>query len=118
MTDRTMTVTCQTDPSGTTVLTVTGELDYHTAPRLSHALDDTPFGPSTPVVIDLSELTYCDSTGITALVTAYHRAQATGSRLFLSGVRHDLMRVFRTVGLDQVFTFHPTVEDAIDALRS
>lgn len=115
MTDRTLTVTSQTHPSGATVLTVTGELDHHTAPRLSRALDETPFGPGTPAVIDLSKLIYCDSTGITVLITTYQRAQAMDSRLFLTGVSPDLMRIFRIVGLDQIFTFQPTVEHAIDA---
>ncbi|MGK5447869.1 STAS domain-containing protein [Streptomyces radiopugnans] len=117
MTDRTLTVTSRTHPSGTTVLTVTGELDHHTAPRLSRVLDETPFGPGAPAVIDLSELVYCDSTGITVLITAYHRAQARDSRLFLTGVGPDLMRVFRVVGLDQIFTFQPTVEHAANAAR-
>nr|WP_155074196.1 STAS domain-containing protein [Streptomyces taklimakanensis] len=111
-----MTVDSQNHPSGATVLTVAGELDHHTAPRLARSLEETTFDRS--VVIDLSELAYCDSTGITVLITAYHRARAAESRLLLAGVNPHLLRVFRTVGLDQVFTFQPTVEQALDALRS
>lgn len=118
MTDRDFTVSSAPDPSGATVLSVAGELDHHTSPRFSRALEETRFGPDAPVVIDLSELIYCDSTGITVLVTAYHRAHATGARLFLSGMNTDLMRVFRTVGLDQVFTFEPSVEEALKALQA
>ncbi|MGK5496864.1 STAS domain-containing protein [Streptomyces sp. URMC 125] len=118
MTDRALTVARQNRPSGATVLTVSGELDHHTAPRLARAFDETPFGPDTPLVIDLSELGYCDSTGITVLITAYQRAEATGSRLFLAGVDPHLLHVFRIVGLDQVFAFMPSVEQALDALAS
>ncbi|MGC2998286.1 STAS domain-containing protein [Streptomyces sp. G35A] len=117
MTEPALTVEQQMHPAGPVVLTVTGELDHHTAPRLTEALEDVPLAPGTPLVIDLSGVAYCDSTGITVLVTAYHRAEAAGSSFSLAGLSHDLTRVFRTVGLDQVFTLHPTTDDALAALR-
>jgi anti-sigma B factor antagonist len=100
---------------GTTLLAVSGDLDHHTAPDLSRALDDTPFTRGARVVLDLSELTYCDSTGITEFLSAYHRAQATRSALVLAGVSADLMRVFGIIGLDQIFAFQPTAEHALNA---
>lgn len=117
MTERPLTVTRQIHPSGATVLTVSGELDHHTAPGLTDALDTTAFGPDAPTVIDLAELTYCDSTGITVLITAYQRAQATSSQLCFAQVSPELMHVFRIVGLDRVFTFQPSVEQAINGAR-
>jgi anti-sigma B factor antagonist len=113
-----LTVTRTPHPSGTTVLTVTGELDHHTASELTDTLRHTPFGPGSPVVIDLSELAYCDSTGITVFISAHNRANATDSRLLLTGLSPDLAHVFAIVGLDQVFTFRPTVEQALAALAS
>lgn len=114
--DEICSVTPRRIPSGPYVVEVVGELDHHTAHFLSEAVNDAPFGDEG-VVLDLSGLTYCDSTGITALITAYQRAQATGSPLGLAGVNADQMRVFQVVGLDQVFTFHPTTEAAVEALR-
>ncbi|MFD5305687.1 STAS domain-containing protein [Streptomyces rochei] len=110
-----LTVTPHATPSGPFVLKVSGEMDHHTSQLLSEAIKDAPFGDEG-VVIDLSGLTYCDSTGITVLIGAYQRAQATGSPLSLAGVRPDQMRVFSVVGLDQVFTFHPDTEAAIASL--
>jgi len=118
VTDRILTVTRQTHPSGATVVSVAGELDHHTSPQFSRTLDDTPFGPDAPVVIDLAELAFCDSTGITVLVTAYRRAHATSSPLFFTGTSSHLMRVFHTVGLDKIFTFQPTTEHVLKALPS
>jgi anti-sigma B factor antagonist len=115
VTDRTLTVTCHTHPTGATVLSVTGELDYHTAPQLTHAIQDAPFAADRPVVMDLTGLTYCDSTGITVLIHAYQRAQTVGCPLSVAGLNEDLLRVFRIVGLDQVFSFHPTVDTALNA---
>ncbi|MFF8596291.1 STAS domain-containing protein [Streptomyces sp. NPDC015220] len=118
MTDRTLTTARHTHPSGAVVLAVAGELDHHTAPDLTLAIQETAFSQDAPVVIDLSDLAYCDSTGITVLITAYRRAGEARTRLALAGLSADLMRVFRIVGLDQIFTFHPDVEDAIGALSS
>ncbi|MET9503687.1 STAS domain-containing protein [Streptomyces sp. NPDC006259] len=117
MTEPTLTVDQQIHGTGPVVLKVTGDLDHHTAPQLTQALEGVPLALGSALVIDLSGLTYCDSTGITVLVTAYHRTQAAGSSLSLAGLGHDLTRVFQTVGLDQVFTFHPTSDDALAALR-
>ncbi|WP_392891616.1 STAS domain-containing protein [Streptomyces sp. LN699] len=118
MTDHTLTATRHTHTRGATVLTVVGELDHHTAPELTRVIRETPFGPDVPVLIDVSALTYCDSTGITVLVGAYHRAHEVDAPLLIVGLNPELTNVFRIVGLDQLFTFQPTVEDAVDALRT
>lgn len=118
MTDRTLTATRHTDPRGATVLTVAGELDHHTAPEVTGLLLETPFSAQVPVLIDVSDLTYCDSTGITVFISADRRARETGASLVLVGLSADLMHVFRIIGLDQLFTFQPSVEDAIRALNS
>ncbi|MGW0331725.1 STAS domain-containing protein [Streptomyces sp. NPDC003011] len=117
MTDPILTVDQQIHEAGPVLLKVAGELDHYTAPQLTQALDGVPLTPGTALVIDLSGLTYCDSTGITVLVTAYHRTEAAGCSLSLAGLDHNLTRVFQTVGLDQVFTLHPTTDDALAALR-
>ncbi|GAA2410756.1 STAS domain-containing protein [Streptomyces glaucosporus] len=116
MSDRYLTVTSRTHSAGPHVLTVAGELDHHTAPRLHSALDESPLTPGTSIILDLSGLTYCDSTGITVLITAHHRAQATGGGLALAGLDDDIKRVFTIVGLDQIFAFHDSVDDAAAAL--
>ncbi|MEU9419542.1 STAS domain-containing protein [Streptomyces sp. NPDC051000] len=118
MTDHTLTATRHTHSRGATVLAVVGELDHHTAPELTRVIQETPFGPDVPVLIDVSALTYCDSTGITVLVGAYHRAHKVDAPLLIVGLNAELMHVFRIVGLDQLFTFQPTVEEAVDSLRS
>ncbi|QMU80282.1 STAS domain-containing protein [Streptacidiphilus sp. PB12-B1b] len=96
------------------MITVDGELDHHTAPQLRAALDEVAFGPGSLLVIDLTRLTYCDSTGITAMVTAHQRAQRAGGLLTLAGLSQELRRVFEIVGLDQFFSIRPTVADAIE----
>ncbi|CAM5399566.1 Anti-sigma factor antagonist OS=Streptomyces tendae OX=1932 GN=F3L20_20070 PE=3 SV=1 [Streptomyces tendae] len=113
--DHLLTVTPHQTPGGPYVLEVSGELDHHTAHYLDRAVKDAPFDESG-VVLDLAGLTYCDSTGITVLLTAYQRSQATAAPLSLAGVGPDQMRIFQVVGLDQVFTFHDSAEAAISSL--
>ncbi|MFF3966127.1 STAS domain-containing protein [Streptomyces griseorubiginosus] len=117
MTEPDLTVDQQIHEAGPVLLKVTGELDHHTAPRLTQALEDIHLSPGTALVVDLCDLTYCDSTGITVLVTAYQRAEAAGSSFSLAGLGRDLTRMFQTVGLDQVFALHPTTEAAVAAVR-
>lgn len=118
MNDRTLTVARHTHARGATVLVVAGELDHHTTPELARVVQETPFTPDAPLLMDVSGLTYCDSTGLTVFVGAYDRALKADTRLLLVGMNADLMHVFRIVGLDQLFTFQPTVDDAINALHA
>ncbi|MFI9467198.1 STAS domain-containing protein [Streptomyces sp. NPDC052492] len=115
--DKTFAVTPRPSASGPYVLEVVGELDHHSAPVLSEAVNEAPFGP-LGVVLDLSGVTFCDSTGITVFVTAHRRSQAAGSSLGLAGVSPAQMRVLQMVGLDEVFTFHADVDEAVRAARS
>lgn len=113
----TLNITRQHHPAGPVVLHVAGELDHYTAPSLTQALDDLPFGPGTDVVFDLSGLEYCDSTGLTVIITAYHRAESAGSSFSVAGLGPAMDRVFRVVGLDQVFTFYGSVGEAVEAVK-
>jgi anti-anti-sigma factor len=73
------------------VVALKGELDLHTQPLAEDAFAQvlTETAPHPPgVIADLSELTFCDSTGLSALISARHRLAANGRPLVLAGV-HD-----------------------------
>ncbi|GAB3106565.1 STAS domain-containing protein [Streptomyces calidiresistens] len=111
-------VTLHAHPQGHWLLAVTGELDHHTAPRLRGTLEDLPRDPDTTVIVDVSGLNYCDSSGIAALVTAYRRVVDPGGRLVLAGPDDEMMRLFGIVGLDELFTIRSNVEEAAATLSS
>ncbi len=100
---------------GVTVVTVEGEMDVYTSPtlrdRLSALLDD---GTST-VVVDLSAVTFLDSTGIGTLVGALKRAEEQGGGLPVVCPQDRLLKLFRITGLDGVFTIRDTVAEAVAA---
>ncbi|MFD9849102.1 STAS domain-containing protein [Streptomyces parvus] len=109
-----LTLHTRTTAAGT-VMQLTGELDHHTTPQVRNTLPGLALGPGQQLVIDLQGITFCDSTGITALIAARNFALAANATIALVAVPERLARIFRMVGLDQVFPTHPTAQDAEDA---
>ncbi|MFI6035969.1 STAS domain-containing protein [Streptomyces sp. NPDC051315] len=89
------------------VLHVAGELDYARAAALRHQVEHLVLEPGQCLTLDLSDLAFCDSTGITSLLAARQRAQAAGADITLAAVPPTLLRILSVVGLDQVFTLSP-----------
>jgi anti-sigma B factor antagonist len=101
---------------GRAVVVVHGELDIATTPRLEDVLASTEGGGVEDLIVDLSPTTFCDSSGMAAVLRAHRRAEARGARLVLvcpAGNR-DVSRVIRLLGLDEVFELRET-RDAADA---
>ena len=114
--DNGLTVTLQPHSARLHVLSVAGDLDHHTSPRLREALAGHTFTPGDGLVIDLSELKFCDSTGISILIAAHQRAQESDVALALAGLDHDIAHIFQIMGLDRLFSFYETPDNAIAAL--
>ncbi len=71
---------------GVQLVSVAGELDLATAPELRAALDAAEAGAARAIALDLSEVTFVDSTGIAVLVEYTARSRSNGDRLrILSG---------------------------------
>ena len=114
--DNGLTVSLQSPTSGPRLLVVAGDLDHHTTPRLRAVLEEVEFGPGADLVVDLSGLTFCDSTGIATLVAAHQRAADVGAALLLAGLHSDIARVFQIMGLDQLLSLYDSPEEAVRAL--
>ncbi|WP_308250084.1 STAS domain-containing protein [Sphaerisporangium fuscum] len=111
-----LTVSVDPHPAGPCLVLVTGDLDHHTTPRLNAVVKEVPLESGGGLVIDLSGMTFCDSTGIAALVAAYQLAQDAGARLALAGVDSHILRIFRIMGLNQIFSVYDSVDDAVRVL--
>ncbi|RKE17364.1 STAS domain-containing protein [Streptomyces sp. TLI_171] len=110
-----LTIEVRTDPLGATVVSLAGELDYHTAPRLHRAVERTP--PALPLVLDLTLLRFCDSLGMAELLFAFRRTQAAGTALALAGTTADVGRLLTMTGVDGILPRHDSVEAALRAVR-
>jgi anti-anti-sigma factor len=95
------------------VVTVDGEIDLDNASDLSEAALAAmqEIGPS--VVLDLSGVTFMDSTGLKVLLAVHKRAELAGGRLVLAGPTRSVNRVVTITGFDRTFT---VCEDVTAAL--
>jgi anti-anti-sigma factor len=100
------------DAANGPVLGLFGELDYANVAELHEVLGSLSLRPGQCLVLDLSGLEFCDSSGITALIAARSNAQAVQADAALAAVPPNTLRVLRIVGLDQIFTIHPDSETA------
>src|SRR5215210_1404704 len=69
------------DDGGGIVLSLVGELDYATAARLSDTINDVVPAANGQVVLDLTHLSFCDSTGLSVFVGLHKRLAETGGHL-------------------------------------
>jgi anti-sigma B factor antagonist len=98
------------------VLATNGELDLATAPLLaSEALELIEDG-ARDVIVDLSGLTFCDSSGLSAFVRIANRLNPSAGRLVLAGPTAIVRRVLDVSGLDMTLVVVDDMEAAVAAL--
>ncbi|KNE81362.1 MULTISPECIES: STAS domain-containing protein [Streptomyces] len=97
----------------TAVVTPAGELDHHTAEVLREPLDECVDQGRVRLVVDCSQLEFCDSTGLNVLLGARLRAEEAGGSVHLAGMLPVVARVFEITGAEAVFTVHETLEEAL-----
>lgn len=101
----------------TAVVEVHGEVDVHSAPALRDSLTELlgAGGTNPTVVVDLSDVSFLDSTGLGTLVAGLNRAKELGGSLPLVCQQDRILKLFRITGLDSVFSIYPTVDAAASA---
>ena len=96
-----------------TVLEVSGEVDVYTAPALRDRITDLLDAGQHLLVVDLGGVEFLDSTGLGVLVAGLNRAREVGGSLALVCPQERVLKLFRITGLDEVFTVHSTVDEAL-----
>ena len=85
-----------------TVVEVGGEVDAYSSPRLRDALAGVSAESRHLVAVDMSGVTFMDSSGLGVLVGAVKRAKAGQGALCLFGCAEHILRVLRITGLVRV----------------
>ncbi|MFD7553819.1 STAS domain-containing protein [Streptomyces sp. NPDC059835] len=98
---------------GATVLRLAGVLDHDTAEPLRDALEAVPVEDGTRVLVDFSDVGFCDSTGLNILLRGRLTAEQAGARIELVGLRRPVERMFRITGADEIFPVYADVEEAL-----
>jgi anti-anti-sigma factor len=102
---------------GVSILAVAGELDIFTAPRLAVAIDDGIAAVTTAIIVDLSELEFLASAGMSVLLDGYNSAKRSGKRLIVVADGPTTSRPMKLMGLDQELVLRATLEDALRDVR-
>jgi anti-sigma B factor antagonist len=93
--------------NGTAVVAVRGELDLYTAPRLWDALDSAIAGRPHELVIDLSNVTFVDSSGLSVLVRAHKRLRPVNGTVVVRGAAEQVSMTLEVTKLNTVLTVEP-----------
>lgn len=98
--------------NGIIIAELAGELDIATVPALREQLLSLLRPGSSRLIIDLSKVTYCDSSGLAVLVGACCCARRLGGFLYLAAASSQTRQVLQLTGLYQHLPVFPTVSAA------
>lgn len=102
----------------TAVVRVAGEIDLRSALALRDHLAAVLQAGFTSIVIDFRAVSFCDASGLNALVALANRTSAQGGGVWLSGVRPAQRRLFEITGLHRRLPITEEVEDALSLAAS
>jgi anti-anti-sigma factor len=66
------------------------------------------------IIVDLSETQYCDSSGLSALLTGFRFCRDAGGTLILTGLQDHIRRLISISQLDNMLNIVPTKNEAVD----
>ncbi|GAA2621725.1 STAS domain-containing protein [Actinomadura fulvescens] len=100
-----------------TLLRVRGEIDVVSRQKFEKAMFDV-VDTGGPMIVDMRRVTFCDSTGLNAVVAANRRAGERGTVMALVGLPERVRRVFRITGIDKFVPIYDTVGEALATFPS
>lgn len=98
-----------------TVIAIAGEIDLATIPLLTERLDQLIGEGRIHLVLDMSDVIFVDSTGLSALIRVRSRVLAEGGSIDLAGAQANVAKVFEITNLTEVFSLHDSVAQAFAA---
>ena len=102
-------------PDEPNVLPLEGEIDLHVSPRISASLAAMIDKRPQRLVVDLSKVTYIDSSGLAVLIEGMQNVEGYGGKFVLAGLQENVRPIFEIARLDQVFLIFPHVDAALAA---
>lgn len=103
------------ETGGRTVVSVGGEIDVYTAPRLRDRISDLVAAGEYNLVIDMEKVDFLDSTGLGVLVGGLKKVRAHDGSMELVCNQDRLLKIFRITGLAKVFTIHESEAAALNS---
>jgi anti-sigma B factor antagonist len=97
------------------VLPLDGEIDLHISPRVALSLAQMVKKKPAKLVVDLSRVSYIDSSGLAVLIDGMQSVEEYGGRFVIAGMQETVRSIFEIARLDQVFRIFPDVDSALGA---
>jgi len=105
------------DVDGEKVLDVVGEIDVYTAPKFKQAVNEMLDAGQKHLLINMAGVTYMDSSGFGALLSATKRLKPEGGTVNLVSCSPAIDRILRITRLNTVFATFDSLEDAVRAVK-
>jgi stage II sporulation protein AA (anti-sigma F factor antagonist) len=94
---------------------VKGELDHHTAEEFRTFVDyNMENNPVKHLLLDLTHLSFMDSSGIGALIGRYKKVSSTGGRVMVANENKQVSRVFEISGIYEIIKSYSSISKAIN----
>ncbi len=94
------------------VLPLEGEIDLHVSANVAESLDAIIQKRPKRLIVDLTRVSYIDSSGLAVLIEGMQNVKAYGGKFALAGLGEDVLTIFEIAKLDQVFRIFPDVDAA------
>lgn len=104
--------------SGYAVVTAAGSIDFNSQTLLDQELRAALQQTRLAVIVDLSGVDFCDSSGLNVFAKAHRLATARGLTVVVAGLRDRVKHVFALTRLDQAFYPQPDLETAVRWLET
>ncbi len=109
----------ETEADGVHVLAVHGELDLDSAPDVCARLDAARLNGARAVLLDLTDLSFCDSQGLRALIEEQREMRASGKRFaVVAPAERAVTRLFELVGVRAFLRLFASRPDAVRYLTA
>lgn len=102
---------------GVTVIALHGAIDVGRALELREVVAGPVAERGRKLLLDLSDVTLVDSSGVGLFVTAHRRAEESGASFALAGLAGPVGRVFALTRTDKLLRIYDTVDEGLAALR-
>lgn len=96
--------------SDVAILSLRGEVDVSQATVLRDKLLEIINQGNGRLLVDMSQVEYIDSSGLSVLVAAHRKCQGKGGMMGLVNPQKPVQQVFQLTRMDKLFNVYPTVE--------
>jgi len=103
------------DKNGINIIEVAGRVVYESENEFRKSIMDLIAQDRVKLVLDLSKLSYINSSGLGILINLLKTVQAKGGDIKLAGLQGELRELFSITSLDQIFSVFSTPDEAVAA---